>query len=386
METVCLRIALVRNTIHKGSGQTVHIRELAKRLSNRGVEVEVFTREALEGISPTRLRTVEHGGSNIPFIRHFGFMAKCGMLIDDYDLVHTQYHPEIIAGDFVRVLRKIPHVFTFHGYAPVRSWNNPVQALKMLDHILGTITGLRFGVDRVIAISQYIKKQVTDFYHFDKKQVSLVHNGVDVEKFHPGVNGSDFRTKHGMADEPMILYLGRLDPYKGVHLLLRAAPLVLEKFPEAKFVVAGGKRFDQVSIQESCLNKMRRSLIFTGQVPEEETPALYAACDIFCCPSMWEGFGLTPAEAQASAKPVVAFNHCAIPEVVKNGETGILVRPGDHCELAEGVVQLLKDPDRSNRMGMKGRSRMERLFSWDTVAEKTLTVYKEVTESGSRSQ
>ena len=380
-----MRIAMVRSTLHKGSGQTVHIRELTKRLHDRGLELEVFTREPLSEISPTSTTKVEFRGSNFRFIRHFGFMAKCGTLINGYDLVHTHYHPEIFTGNFVRVLRKIPHVFTFHGYAPIRGWRNPIQELKMLDHTIGTIVGLHSGVDRVIAISQYVRKQITDFYRLEKSRVTLIYNGVDAEKFHPGADDS-FRIKHGMTDEPIVLYLGRMDPYKGVHILLKAAPLVLETVPDAKLVIAGGTRFDQINAGRFFSRKMRNALIFTGQVPETETPALYTACDVFCYPSMWEGFGLTPAEAQASAKPVVAFNHCAIPEVVKNEETGILVRPGDHHELAKGVIQLLKDPDLRHRMGMKGRSRVEKLFSWDIAAEKTLELYKELAGSRGRSQ
>jgi len=377
-----LRVAIVRTTLHKGSGQTIHIRELAKRLSNKGVEAKVFAREATGDISPVEPTEVKFRGSSIPFIRHFGFMAKCGMLVDRFDLVHTQYHPGIFAGNFVRTLRKIPHVFTFHGYAPIRSWTNPAQKLKMLDHTLGTIIALHSGVDRVIAISQYIKKILIEFYHFDKARISLIYNGVDVERFRPGIDGSSVRVRYGIHDSPTVLYLGRMDPYKGVQFLLRAAPIVLQELPNAKFVVAGGTRFDQVKIQDLTSSpKIRNALVFTGYVPEGDVPSLYAACDVFCYPSLWEGFGLTPAEAQASAKPVVAFNHCAIPEVVRDGETGMLVRPKGHRELAKALVRLLKDPSLRQAMGVEGRRRVQRLFNWDLATEKTLEVYKQAIES-----
>lgn len=377
-----MRVAIVRTTLHKGSGQTIHIRELAKRLSNKGVEAKVFAREATGDISPVEPTEVKFRGSSIPFIRHFGFMAKCGMLVDRFDLVHTQYHPGIFAGNFVRTLRKIPHVFTFHGYAPIRSWTNPAQKLKMLDHTLGTIIALHSGVDRVIAISQYIKKILIEFYHFDKARISLIYNGVDVERFRPGIDGSSVRVRYGIHDSPTVLYLGRMDPYKGVQFLLRAAPIVLQELPNAKFVVAGGTRFDQVKIQDLTSSpKIRNALVFTGYVPEGDVPSLYAACDVFCYPSLWEGFGLTPAEAQASAKPVVAFNHCAIPEVVRDGETGMLVRPKGHRELAKALVRLLKDPSLRQAMGVEGRRRVQRLFNWDLATEKTLEVYKQAIES-----
>ena len=125
---------------------------------------------------------------------------------------------------------------------------------------------------------------------------------------------------------------------------------------------------------------MRKSIIFTGYISNEEVPLLYSLCDVFCYPSMWEGFGLTPAEAQSSGKPVVAFNHCAIPEIVKNNETGILVNPGDHHKMADAIIQLLKDTDLRYSMGKEGRKRVEKLFTWDSCAEKTLELYKLLAE------
>ena len=176
--------------------------------------------------------------------------------------------------------------------------------------------------------------------------------------------------------------MGRMDPYKGVQFLLKAVPLVLNDVPNARFIIAGGTRYDHFKINHLLSSsKIRKALIFTGYVQECDVPLLYAACDIFCYPSMWEGFGLTPAEAQASAKPVVAFNHCAIPEVVKNDETGLLARPGDFRELGEALIKLLKDLRLREAMGRAGRSRVEKFFSWDLAAEKTLEVYKEVVES-----
>jgi glycosyltransferase involved in cell wall biosynthesis len=372
---------MVRTTLHKGSGQVVHMAELAKRLGEKGVQINIFTRECLEDLSPIKTVKVEFKGSSLPFIRHFGFMARSSALIKEFDIVHTQYHPGVFTGNFVRTLRKIPHVFTFHGYAPIRYWHNPKQKLKMFDHTLGTIMALHAGIDRIIAISYYIQDILTRFYKFDQAKISVIHNGVDIERFQPNINGSILKTKYDLDDSPTILYLGRMDPYKGVQFLLRALPIVLEKAPTAKFIIAGATRFDKITVQDFVLSKkMRNSLIFTGYVSEAEVPLLYAICDVFCYPSMWEGFGLTPAEAQASGKPVVAFNHCAIPEVVKNNETGILVEPKDHKKMAEAIIKLVKDMNLRKHMGNEARKRVEKLFTWDLSAKKTFEVYRNVVE------
>ncbi len=373
---------MVRTTLHKASGQTVHIRELSKRLKQKGVEVRIFTLRVEGDSSPANITEVKFKGSNTPFIRNLGFMTRCGLQIEDFDIVHTQYHPDVFTGVFVQVLRRIPHVFTFHGYAPTLDWINPVQKLKMTDHALGTFVALHAGVDRVIAVSQYLKSVLTRFYRLDGPRISVVYNGVDDERFHPEIDGSRLRDEYGIADSPTVLFLGRMDPYKGLRFLLRAVPLILRQLPEAKFVIAGGTRFDQVRLMDLISSSTtRNALLFTGHVPEDEVPSLFAACDIFCSPSMWEGFGLTLAEAQASAKPVVAFDHYAIPEVIEDGVTGILVRPGDHYGLAEALTRLLKNSSLRQEMGMEGRKRVQRLFNWELVAERTLEVYKQATES-----
>jgi len=373
---------MIRTTLHRGSGQVVHIRELSKRLLRKGFNITVFTFKEDEDISPVEVETVKFKGSNIPFIRNFGFTAKCGMLIKSFDLIHTQYHPAIITGNLVHALRGLPHIFTFHGYAPIRSWRNPAQKLKMLDHTLGTLFALRSGVTRVIAVSHYLKRVLMKRYRFDESRISVIHNGVDLEMFKPRMDVENLRERYGISDSPSVLYLGRMDPYKGVEYLLRAAHIVVEHIPKVKFIIAGGSRFDRSNVQDYLTSsKIRRSTIFTGYLPRSEIPLLYSACEVFCYPSMWEGFGLTPAEAQASAKPVVAFNHCAIPEVVKHGETGILVNPGDYKKLADAIVRLLSDPDLRRRMGEEGRRRVEKLFNWDEAADKTIEVYRQVAES-----
>ncbi|MEM3528212.1 MAG: glycosyltransferase family 4 protein, partial [Candidatus Bathyarchaeia archaeon] len=176
---------MIRTTLHRGSGQVVHIRELSKRLLRRGVDVKVFTFKATENISQVEVEAVRFKGSNIPLIRNLGFTARCGILIKSFDLIHTQYHPAIITGNLVHALRGIPHIFTFHGYAPIRSWRNPVQKLKMIDHTLGTLIALRLGVTRVIAVSHYLKRILMKRYRLDESRISVIHNGVDLEMFKP---------------------------------------------------------------------------------------------------------------------------------------------------------------------------------------------------------
>jgi len=249
----------------------------------------------------------------------------------------------------------------------------------MIDHRIGTFFALRLGVDRVIAVSRYLKSELTKNYKIDESLIEVIYNGIDVELFNPNVRGDEIRQRHGLEDKPVVLYLGRLAPYKGVQFLMRAVPLVLREVPNAKFLVAGSMRYDTLNLHGIAKSlDIESSVIFTGFVPNRLVPKLYACCDVFCYPSLWEGFGLTPGEAEASGKPVVAFNTCAIPEVVEDGRTGILVEPKNYIQLASAIVSLLKDWDLRRKMGLEARRRVLRLFSWDNAVNQTLKLYKEV--------
>jgi glycosyltransferase involved in cell wall biosynthesis len=372
-----MKIAIIRSTLHKGSGQAVHIGELARRLRKMGHVISVFSRE-VEDKSDLDVYKVNFFFDDVPFIRHVGFGVKAGVMARNFDIIHSQYHPGIFAGNVGRFLRG-HHVFTFHGFAPIGFWKNPTQKLKMIDHNVGTLMALRLGVDHVITVSRYLKNTLLHRYGFARHKVTVVYNGVDLDRFNPEIDGGEIREEYGFGDAPIVLFIGRIAPYKGPQFLALAASRILDEVPDAKFIIAGSGRYD-VPRLKLLVGKLgvEDAFTFTGYVPDDSIPSLYASCDIFCYPSLWEGFGLTPAEAQACGKPVVAFNHCAIPEVVGDRETGILVPPKNHIKLAEAIIELLLDKGKRLRMGGEGRKRVENNFSWDNMAVRTLDIYERV--------
>ena len=373
-----MKIAISRSTLHKGSGQVVHIRELVSRLEKMGHRVTVFSRSVEEDPGFHTCR-VEFFFDDVPFIRHGGFGLKGGLMVQNYDIIHSQYHPGIFMGNMGRFLRGKRHVFTFHGFTPSKVWKNPIQKVKMIDHRIGTFMGLHLGVDHVITVSRYLRDVLLNSYKFDPRKATVVYNGVDLERFNPDIDGDILRGELGLQDTPTILFLGRIAPYKGPQYLVMAAPMVLREIPDVRFIIAGSGRYDVPSLLQLTKKLgVEKEFIFTGYIPDEKIPWMYASSDIFCYPSLWEGFGLTLAEAQACGKPVVAFNSCAVPEVVKNNETGILVPTKDYKRIAEALIDLLSDKKRRTRMGVRGRKRVETMFSWENMTRRTVEVYERV--------
>jgi glycosyltransferase involved in cell wall biosynthesis len=372
-----MRVGIVRTTLNRGSGQVVHIRELARRLRARGYRVEVLCRESFLDGSGLQVRVLEPPLRRVPFIRHFTFAAQLARVADDYDLIHTQYHPGIFAGNLAHLLKDRPHIFTYHGFAPAFRWRSPRQMLKMIDHRAGTFLALRCPIDRVVTVSNYLRRELVRCYHYPDERISVSYNGVDYNRFHPRLRGDLVRERYKLGEDPIVLFFGRLVPYKGVEYVLRAAPLILRAVPQVRFLVAGASRYDAARIKGLLAHPpLADRLVLTGYVPEEEVPALYAAADVFCFPSLWEGFGLPPVEAQACGRAVVAFKTCALPEVVRDGATGILVSPGDWRSLARAVIGLLRDADLRAEMGRRAAGWVRERFSWERVAAVVEEAYK----------
>ena len=371
-------IAIVRSSFHSGSGQAIHISELSKNLIALGHKVAIVSRQVELEPKETPIQELGFAGDKIQFLRNFVFPFRCLSFLRPFDIIHTQYHPDIFVGNMAKKTLKKPHVFTYHGFAPVRIWNNPKQKLKMIDHRIGTFCALRAGVDHIITVSHFLKRELIDNYMLNDDVIDVIYNGIDVETFNPNINGDEVRQRYKLKDHPVILFLGRLAPYKGVQFLLSAAPLVLREIPNAKFLIGGAMRHDILDVAGIARKlNIENSVVFTGFVPGELIPKLYACCDVFCYPSLWEGFGLTPGEAQASGKPVVAFKTCALPEVVANERTGLLVEPENHAQIADAIISLLKDEKLRRKMGFEARQRVLRLFSWEKTAKQTIEVYEE---------
>jgi phosphatidylinositol alpha-1,6-mannosyltransferase len=197
----------------------------------------------------------------------------------------------------------------------------------------------------------------------------VIFAGVDIDRFHPLADGRAVRERAGAGpDDPLLVAIQRVAPEKRVDVLVRAMPSILRTHPRAVLVVGGkGSALDSLRALSAGLG-VAGSVRFAGYVPDADLPAHYAAADVFVFHSTYETFGVVLAEAMAAGKPIVSVNSTAIPEVIADGRTGLLVPPLDPGALAEKVCVLLDSPAERERLGRNARAWAETNLGWDTIA------------------
>ncbi len=203
-----------------------------------------------------------------------------------------------------------------------------------------------------------------------------VHEGIDIERVEhapPADLHGEFWLPH---HAPLVGNVAALVPHKGQRHLIEAARLVLPQVPDARFVIAGEGELRSALERQIKEERLEKHVLLAGFRPD--VLSLHRAFDIFVMSSITEGLGTSLLDAMAAGKPIVATRTGGIPEVVADGETGILVAPRDHDAMAEAIVRLLKDDDLRRRMGDAGRARARSLFSAERMVQNTLGVYHRV--------
>jgi phosphatidylinositol alpha-1,6-mannosyltransferase len=212
--------------------------------------------------------------------------------------------------------------------------------------------------------------------------LSILPPGVDERLFSPQVSGDTVRSRHGLDEGPVVLCVSRLVPRKGQDVLIRAMPMIRRLVPKAVLLLVGGGPY-RPALEQLANEAPDGSVAFAGEVPGEELPKYYAACDVFAmpCRSRWaglevEGFGIVFLEAAATGKPVVAGRSGGADEAIADEETGLLVEGREPKAVALAVSRLLADGPVAKRMGLAGRERVEAEFTWQRQAARLTEVLR----------
>jgi len=277
------------------------------------------------------------------------------LLRERYDILHIQKPYDLPVALLVRLLVGTRIVFGCHG-----------EDFYPGDRLLGK------RADIAVSCSAFNAATVEAHYGIRPR---VIFNGYDAERFFPREPDLALRQELAPAGEEVIFYAGRLIPWKGVQYAIAA----LAEVPGAVLVVAGDGHYRPTLEEAVQAAGLADRVRFLGRVPHEDLPRLLAVSDVLVATSFAsETFGIALVEAQACGVPVVASRFGGFPEVVKDGETGLLVPPQDPSALAAALRALLSDPARRQRMGEAGRRWVAEQFHWERVTERVLDAYRSV--------
>ncbi len=377
--------------VYGGAG--VHVAELVRSLrADIEVRVRCFGKPREEPGVQSYLVPAELVGAN-PSIATIGVDLQMARDVVGADLVHSHTWYANGAGHLARLLHGIPHVVTAHSLEPLRPWK--AEQLGGGYRVSSWLERTAFtDADAIIAVSHGMRADILHSYpQLDAAKVHVVHNGIDLERWHP-VEDDDLLRSLGIdPNRPSVVFVGRITRQKGLPYLLRAAALLPG---DVQLVLCAGapdtaEILDEVRAGVLELQQHRTGVVWIERLlSQRELSTVLTAATTFVCPSIYEPLGIVNLEAMACGAPVVGTATGGIPEVVDDGVTGRLVpirqlhdgtgTPVDPDafvrELAAAITEVVRDPARARAMGQAGRARAEREFGWGMIGQKTQEIYR----------
>ncbi|QYN34580.1 glycosyltransferase family 4 protein [Pseudonocardia sp. DSM 110487] len=381
-----------------------HVHALATELVTAGHEVVVLSRqpagsdatthqtddEVLDGV---RVLRVAEDPLHLEFDRdlvawtlamgHAMLRAALTRLIASWrpDVVHAHdwlvAHPAIALADVLEV----PLVATIHATEAGRYSGWLSSPLSRQVHSAEWWLAQR--ADSLITCSAAMRAEVAELFDVDPDPIVVLHNGIAPRRWRANAaRVRAVRECYAPGDAPVLLYFGRLEFEKGVHDLIAALPRIRRAHRGTRLLVAGtGTAHDQL-VAAVETHRVRRSVTFTGHLPDADLAALLRAVDAVVLPSRYEPFGIVALEAAAAGAPLVASTAGGLGEVVVDGETGVSFAPGDVAGLATAVGAVLANPAAAARRARAARKRLGSTFEWSRIAADTASVYAAATRSG----
>ncbi|MEM3555868.1 MAG: glycosyltransferase family 4 protein [Candidatus Micrarchaeia archaeon] len=364
----------------KSGGLGVHCYELTRALASRGVEVDFYmprTEFEIKGTTPRLIQVmpVYFGPYTAREAYGWDFMnrvmqynLRCAEEVEknhkerNYDLIHNHDWLTMRAGVLAKQKIKKPHVCTVHSTEYDRS------SLGPNNHILEIERMGMHAADRVITVSNMMKRQIVEKFGVDCGKIRVVYNGVDPDKFKKKWEVRKY------SKEKVVLFLGRMAEQKGPVQFLQAAKKVLSAMSNVRFVMAGGGDMLPYLINYSIELGISDKVTFLGYIPEDQLHEAYAKSDVYVLPSISEPFGITALEAMASGTPIILSKTSGVSEITTHC---LRVDFWDVNKMAEYIIALLKYRVLNHTMG---RYEVEdaRRFSWGKTADETLKVYREL--------
>jgi len=369
-----VKIGIVSQSYYpRYGGVTEHVHHTATELRRRGHEVVIITSHFRRGESTNGDGVVRIGHNLlIPFNGAFVDLAV-GLRLEhqlrrllraaDFDVLHT--HAPLVPTLPLLAIKAATcaQVGTFH------TTGGPSRLLELLKGYLGPVVE---KLDARIAVSSTARDFAATYF---PGEYVIVPNGVDVDRFHPALAPFEEFRDPGRVN---LLFVGRLDPRKGVQLLIDAMPEVVERTQGRARLLIVGDSYLRGQFERSVPALARDAVRFLGHVPSADLPRWYATGDVFVSPASGnESFGIVLLEAMACGRPVVASDIPGYRSVVIPEANGVVFPPGDRAALAAALAGLANDPERRRALATRGRARALE-FAWPRVTDRIEAIYRDV--------
>ena len=391
-------------------GMNVYVRELTRQLGAMGIHVDVFTRSQDEHV-PHVLHDLGFGnrivhipaGPEYPlpkieltqYIPDFTegiktFAAQKGI---HYDLIHSHYWMSGVAGGSLKNDWGVPLVHIYHTLGLMKNRIAMSKEEMEGDYRIDGEKQVLSAADRIIASTLAEQSQLEFLYRADTQKISVIPPGVDTIHFYP-IPPDEARSAINMSpNERMILYVGRIEPLKGVDTLIRAMAVLRQNCKDSDcphiLTIIGGdpdtspKKMsrEMARLQALCHELgMKDVIIFLGKKGQDTLPYYYSAADVLVMPSHYESFGMVALEAMACGTPVVASQVGGLAFLVQDGITGYVVPDGNPNLLSDRLSTLIRDDALRMKMGEQAAV-VAKDYSWVRIAEKIAAVYQNLLAS-----
>lgn len=284
-------------------------------------------------------------------------------------VVHTHVlRPDILGGLAARLAHRPAVLSTKHNMAYVRSQNGWLMRNLFYWPAM-------YLSDQIVTVTEALRQQTIERLRISPTRVTTIHNGIDAERYYQPDARAATRAALGLAPDAFVLtYTGRLIGGKGLEEVLRAAQPLVERHPACRVLIVGEGELQERLQQLAGELGLLSHVVFAGF--RRDVPEVLAASDVFVLPSFSEGLPLSVLEAMAAGKPVVVSRVGGVPEIVHDGETGLMIRPGDVPGLTAALLSLIEDPARRTALGARGRQHVQEHFSVPSMIARYQDLYQ----------
>jgi D-inositol-3-phosphate glycosyltransferase len=374
-------------------GMNVYVRELAAEIARRGHAVDIYTKAHQPQHGPpinlgpnVRIIHLDTGvDEDMPKLAIYDYIHRLADVTENfrkynqlqYDLIHSHYWLSGLIGKQLQTIWHVPHAVMFHTLGAIKNKvgigeNEPELRIESENEVVSSC-------QRIIASTASESEYLVRLYRASPDKISVIPCGVNLESFRP-IDRDTARRELGLDHQKVILFVGRMDPLKGLEQLLTATTYMDGQKPPILMIVGGDAESQGQVLQQMAMElNIEQRVKFFGSVPQSQLPLFYSAADVCVIPSYYESFGMVALESLACGTPIVATNVGGMKNIIRNSEMGRIVSDNSPLNLATEISELIRT--QGDKSHIKVRRDTMAAFSWSAIADRILREYYSLLDS-----